>query len=180
MCRAYTLREYSLISFRVTWFPPSLPSPPVSSSLPAPTPHPSTSSKNIPPPARLSRPKRCGLVPQFHHCASGGMTFVPRSNLIPSAACRGLRPCLLAFLLLQEMSADAATPERAKPPSPTTLTHAPTSCRNRPTSHARPEVQGYIHITGWRLRRRCHQRYCVPCMLVGTFQLKTSSRYPTP
>ena len=60
LCRAYTLRECSLTSFRVTWFPPSLPSPPVSSSLPAPTPHPSTSSKNTPPPARLSRPKRCG------------------------------------------------------------------------------------------------------------------------
>ncbi len=52
-----------------------------------------------------------------------------------------LSPCLLAILLLREMSADAATPERAKPPSPTILTHAPTSCRNRPASHARPGVQ---------------------------------------
>ena len=148
MCRAYTLRECSLISLRGTGFPPSLPSPPVSSSLPATTPHPSASSKNIPPPARLSRPKRCGRVPLFHHRASGGVTVVPRSNLIPSAACRGLRPCLLAFLLLREMSADAATPERAKPPSPPTLTHAPASCRKSPTSHARPEVQGYKNLSG--------------------------------
>ena len=79
-------------------------------------------------------------------CAGGGVTVVPRSNLIPSAACRGLRPCLLAFLLLQEMSADAATPERAKLPSPTTLTHAPSACRISPVSHARRGLQGYKHI----------------------------------
>ena len=79
-------------------------------------------------------------------CTSGGVTVVPRSNLIPSAACRGLRPCLLAFLLLREMSADAATPERAKPPSPTTLTHAPTLCRKSSALHARRGLQGYKHI----------------------------------
>ena len=68
---------------------------------------------------------------------SGGVTVIPRSNLIPSAACRGLRPCLLAVLLLREMSANAATPERAKPPSPTTLTHASAYCQERPVSPAR-------------------------------------------
>ena len=39
-----------------------------------------------------------------------------------------LSPCLLAFLRLRELSADAATPERAKPPSPPILTHASAYC----------------------------------------------------
>ena len=144
LCRAYTLRECPLTSFRVTGFPPSLPSPPVSSSLPAPTPHPSTSSKDIPPPARLSRPNRCGRVPLFHHCASGGVTVVPRSNLIPSAACRGLRPCLLTSY----ETLSASLPETRKMSSPTTLTHAPVSCRISPASHARRGVPGYKNLSG--------------------------------
>ena len=109
LCQAYTLRECPLTSFRVTVFPPSLPSPSVSSSLPAPTPHPSTSSKNIPTPARLSRPKRCGLVPLFHHRASGGKTVVPRPNLIPSAACRGYR---LAPFVICASPSPRLTPKR--------------------------------------------------------------------
>lgn len=109
LCRAYTLWECSLTSFRVTGFPPSLPSPPVSSTLPAPTPHPSTSSKNTPPPARLSRPKRCCRVPLFHHSASGGVTVVPRSNLIPSAACRGYR---LAPFVICASPSPRLTPKR--------------------------------------------------------------------
>ena len=88
--------------------------------------------------AGLTRPKVVASFCYSWLCASGGKTIVPRSNLIPSAACRGLRPCLLAVLLLRELSADAATPERAKPPSPTTLTHAPPPCRKSPASHARP------------------------------------------
>ena len=92
---------------------------------------------HLAPAAGLSRPKRCGRVPLFRHRASGGVTVVPRSNLIPSAACRGLRPCLLAVLLLREMSAAAATPERAKPPSPPILTHACAYCQEGPTSPAR-------------------------------------------
>ena len=144
MCRAYTLRECSLISLRGTGFPPSLPSPPVSSSLPAPTPHPSASSKNTPPPARLSRPKRCGRVPLFHHCASGGKTVVPRSNLFPSAACRGLRPCLLTSY----ETLSATLPETRKMSSPTILTHAPSACRISPASHARRGVLGYKNLSG--------------------------------
>jgi hypothetical protein len=144
LCQAYTLRECSLTSFRVTWFPPSLPSPSVSSSLSAPTPHPSASSKNTPPPARLSRPKRCCRVPLFHHSASGGVTFLPRPNLIPSAACRGLRPCLLTSY----ETLSASLPETRKMSSPTTLTHAPSACRISPASHARREVLGYKNLSG--------------------------------
>lgn len=36
-------------------------------------------------------------VPLFRRSASGGVTVITRSNLIPSATCRGLRPCLLAI-----------------------------------------------------------------------------------
>ena len=143
LCRAYTLWECSLTSFRVTWFPPSLLSPSVSSSLPATTPHTSTSSKNTPPPARLSRPKRCGCVLLFHHRASGGVTVVPRSNIFPSAACRGLRPCLLTSY----ETLSASLPETRKMSSPTTLTHAPTSCRISPASHARRGVPGYKNLS---------------------------------
>ena len=69
--------------------------------------------------------------------ASGGMTVISRPNLIPSATCRAVPACLLAVLLLREMSADAATPERAKPPSHPILTHASAYCQEGPASPAR-------------------------------------------
>ena len=69
--------------------------------------------------------------------ASGGVTVISRHNLIPSAACRAVPACLLAVLLLREMSANAATPERAKPPSPPILTHASAYCQEGPASPAR-------------------------------------------
>ena len=92
--------------------------------------------------AGLTRPKRCCRVPLFHHRASGGMTVVPRSNLIPSAACRAVPACLLTSY----ETLSAALPETRKMSSPTTLTHAPTSCRISPASHARRGLQGYKHI----------------------------------
>ena len=91
---------------------------------------------HLAPAAGLSRPKRCGRVSLFRHRASGGVTVIPRSNLIPSAACRGLRPCLLAVLLLREMSAAAATPERAKQPSLPILTHVSVYCQEGPAAPA--------------------------------------------
>ena len=108
--------------------------------------------------------------------ASGGVTLISRSNLIPSATCRAVPACLLTSY----ETLSAALPETRKMSSPPTLTHALALCRISPASHARPGQQGYKHIPGWRLRRRCHQRYCVPCMLVDTSQLKTSSIFPTP
>ena len=92
---------------------------------------------HLAPAAGLSRSKRCGRVLLFLHRASGGKTVVPRSNLIPSAACRAVPACLLAVLLLREMSANAATPERAKPPSHPILTHASAYCQEGPASPAR-------------------------------------------
>ena len=74
--------------------------------------------------------------------ASGGVSLHPSYHPHPVRRLPRLSPCLLAFLLLREMSADAATPERAKPPSPISLTHAPTSCRKSPASHARNGLPG--------------------------------------
>lgn len=68
--------------------------------------------------------------------ASGGVTVISRPSRIPSATCRAVPACLLAVLLLREMSAAAATPERAKPPSPPMLTHACAYCQEGPTSPA--------------------------------------------
>ena len=93
---------------------------------------------------------------QANSCASGGVSLHPSNHLHPVRRLLRLSPCLLAVLLLQEMSADAATPERAKPPSPPSLTHASTYCQQRPASPARKIRQGHIHISRQRHSRRCH------------------------
>ena len=72
------------LQFRLRSFPPSLPSPSVSSSLPAPTCSASTSGSDCPPPARLTRAKVRATVHYSQDSASG--------------SCRGLRPCLLCYL----------------------------------------------------------------------------------
>lgn len=78
--------------------------------------------------------------------ASGGVTVISRPSRIPSATCRAVPACLLAVLLLRELSADAATPERAKPPSHPILTHASAYCQKRPASPARTGPKGCKHI----------------------------------
>ena len=85
------------------------------------------------PAAGLSRPKRCGRVPLFHHRASGGVNFLPRSNLIPSAACRAVPACLLTSY----ETLSASLPETRKMSSPPILTHASAYCQERPASPAR-------------------------------------------
>ena len=80
---------------------------------------------------------------QANSCASGGVSLYPSNHLHPVRRLPRLSPCLLAILLLQEMSAIAATPERAKPPSPISLTHASASSHQVPASHARRREQGY-------------------------------------
>lgn len=65
----------SLIPLRLRRFPPSLPSPSVSVSLPAPIYCASTTSKNLPPPARPARSN--GVADYFYSCgnASAGKTL---------------------------------------------------------------------------------------------------------
>ena len=66
-------------------------------------------------------------------CASGGVTVVPRSNLIPSAACRAVPACLLTSY----ETLSASLPETRKMSSPPILTHASAYCQERPASPAR-------------------------------------------
>ena len=74
---------------------------------------------------------------QANSCASGGVSLYPSNHLHPVRRLPRLSPCLLAVLLLQEMSADAATPERAKRPSHSILTHACAYCQDGPAAPAR-------------------------------------------
>ena len=137
MCRAYTLRECSLISLRGTWFPPSLPSPLVSSSLPAPTPHPSTSSKNIPPPARLTRTKVGSILPLFVALCKRRKDRCTPLEPHPVRRLPRLSPCHLCHLCQAAASAEAEATSCPKRHRPISLTHAPASCRKSPASHAR-------------------------------------------
>jgi hypothetical protein len=74
---------------------------------------------------------------QANSCACGGKALIPSIHRRCVRRLPRLSPCLLAVLLLQEMSANAAAPERAKPPSPPSLTHASAYCQERPASPAR-------------------------------------------
>lgn len=86
------------LQFRLRRFPPSLPSPSVSSSLPAPTCSASTSGSDCPPPARLSRGKDRRLVLELDCQCKLPYTVLPRISRIKTGACRGLRPCPLCHL----------------------------------------------------------------------------------
>ena len=86
------------LQFRLRSFPPSLPSPSVSSSLPAPTCSVSTSGRDCPPPARLSRGKVRATVHYSQDSARAGKTLFNRISVRASGSCRGLRPCLLCYL----------------------------------------------------------------------------------
>ena len=86
------------LQFRLRRFPPSLPSPSVSSSLPAPTCSVSTSGSDCPPPARLTRAKVSATVLLFDCMCKLPYTVLPRFSHIKTGACRGLRPCPLCHL----------------------------------------------------------------------------------
>ena len=95
------------LQFRLRSFPPSLPSPSVSSSLPAPTCSASTSGSDCPPPARLSRAKVSATVLLFDCMCKLPYTVLPRFSRIKTGACRGLRPCPLCHLCPATATADA-------------------------------------------------------------------------
>lgn len=86
------------LQFRLRRFTPSLPSPSVSSSLPAPTCSAYTSGSDCPPPARLSRRKDRATLHYSQKSARAGWTVISRSNFCASGSCRGLRPCPLCHL----------------------------------------------------------------------------------
>ena len=86
------------LQFRLRSFPPSLPSPSVSSSLPAPTCSASTYGSDCPPPARLTRAKVRATVHYSQDSARAGRTVIHRISVRASGSCRGLRPCPLCHL----------------------------------------------------------------------------------
>lgn len=86
------------LQFRLRSFPPSLPSPSVSSSLPAPTCSAYTSGRDCPPPARLTRAKVRAAVHYSQDSARAGRTVIHRISVRASGSCRGLRPCPLCHL----------------------------------------------------------------------------------
>ena len=122
------------------------PLPTVSSALTAPSRSASTRSLTLRRrPDSFDSPS-LALYLDANGSASGGITVSSSNYPHPVRRLPRLSPCLLAILLLQEMSAIAATPERAKPPSPPPLTNARTLCRKSPASPARNRLPGYTII----------------------------------
>lgn len=106
------------LQFRLRRFTPSLPSPSVSSSLPAPTCSASISGSDGPPPARLSRANVKATLHYSQGSARAGRTIISRSSFCASGSCRGLRPCPLCHLCPAAATANAiaaAGPKQHRP-----------------------------------------------------------------
>ena len=134
------------LQFRLRSFPPSLPSPSVSSSLPAPTCSASTSGSDCPPPARLSRAKVSATVLLFDCMCKLPYTVLPRFSRIKTGACRGLRPCPLCHLCPATATADAVAASGPKQHRPSD--ERPLQPRCEVQRHHPPEgsCRGYINL----------------------------------
>ena len=134
------------LQFRLRSFPPSLPSPSVSSSLPAPTCSASTSGRDCPPPARLSRGKVRATVLLFECMCKLPYTVLPRFSRIKTGACRGLRPCPLCHLCPATATADAVAASGPKQHRPSD--ERPLQPRCEVQRHHPPEgsCRGYINL----------------------------------
>ena len=102
------------LQFRLRSFPPSLPSPSVSSALPAPTCSASTSGSDCPPPARLTRAKVRAMVHYSQDSAIAGKTLIHRISVRAYGSCRGLRPCPLCYFCQSDTPACAGASARQK------------------------------------------------------------------
>ena len=102
------------LQFRLRRFTPSLPSPSVSSSLPATTCSASTSGSDCPPPARLTRAKVGATVHYSRDSARAGRTVIHRISVRASGSCRGLRPCPLCYFCQSDTPACAGASARQK------------------------------------------------------------------
>ena len=134
------------LQFRLRSFPPSLPSPSVSSSLPAPTCSASTSGSDCTPPARLSRAKVSATVLLFDCMCKLPYTVLPRFSRIKTGACRGLRPCPLCHLCPATATADAVAASGPKQHRPSY--ERPLQPRCEVQRHHPPEgsCRGYINL----------------------------------
>ena len=97
------------LQFRLRRFTPSLPSPSVSSSLPAPTCSASTYGRDCPPPARPLCPDHSMLVLLLEGQCKFPEKVIPHFIHIKPGTCRGLRPCPLCHLCPDTATAIAVT-----------------------------------------------------------------------
>ena len=134
------------LQFRLRRFPPSLPSPSVSSSLPAPTCSASTSGSDCPPPARLTRAKVRATVHYSQDSARAGKTVIHRISVRASVSCRGLRPCPLCHLCPATATADAVAASGPKQHRPSDERPLRPQCEVQ--RHHPPEgsCRGYINL----------------------------------
>ncbi len=132
------------LQFRLRRFTPCLPSPSVSSSLPAPTCSASTSGRDCPPPARLTRAKVRATVHYSQDSARAGRTVIYRISVRASGSCRGLRPCLLCYLCPATATAIAVAASGPKHHSPSD--ERPLQPRCEIQRHLPPEGSCRIYI----------------------------------
>ena len=156
-------------------FPPTAPSPSVSSPFTAPIPPPSlrlhsafTPSLKPLLPARLTRPKCVTVPPKFNHpCQSRKDHHLsPRPPYRPAPAA----PVGLPTHSPEDRKNDAsASPFPTSSESSDGYIHALNSVHNGITSHARSEDKEYIHKQQKALSRFCNSLYqhCIQIRYIG-------------
>lgn len=156
------------LQFRLRSFPPSLPSPSVSSSLPAPTCSASTSCSDCPPPARLSRINGRMFVIELDCQCKLPCTVIPRFIHIKTVACRGLRPCPLCHLCPDAATADAVAASGPKQHRPSDERPLRPQCEVQ--RHHPPEgsCRGYIYLSLGRSRQRYQE--CIPKLMIRSIR----------
>lgn len=134
------------LQFRLRRFTPSLPSPSVSSSLPASTCSASTSGRNSPPPARPVCPDKRMLLLQLDRQCKFPDKVVPHPDAIKPGTCRGLRPCPLCHLCPATATADAVAASGPKQHRPSDERPLQPLCKFQ--RHHPPEGRcgGYIYV----------------------------------
>ena len=134
------------LQFRLRRFTPSLPSPSVSSSLPAPTCSASTSGRDCPPPARLSRAKVRATVHYSQDSARAGRTVIHRISVRASGSCRGLRPCPLCHLCPDTATAIAVAASGPKQHRPSDERPLRPQCEVQRHHPPKGSCRGYINL----------------------------------
>lgn len=124
--------------------PPSLPSPSVSSSLPAPTCSAYTSGSDCPQPARLTRANDRATLHYSQDSARAGKSIISRSSFCASGSCRGLRPCPLCHLCPATATANAVAASGPKQHRPSD--ERPLQRRFEHQRHHPPEGRFKVYI----------------------------------
>lgn len=156
------------LQFRLRSFPPSLPSPSVSSALPAPICSASTSCSDCPPPARPTRAKVRATVHYFQDSARAGRTVIHRISVRASGSCRGLRPCPLCHLCPATATAIAVAASGPKQHRPSDERPLRPQCEVQ--RHLPPEgnCRGCINLSLGRSRQRYQE--CIPKLMIQSIR----------